>query len=356
MSNREISFYVDCLIVEALARDERTKQAAGEMVPALIEKIKEYVNSHIDPNDKAGSIVNILAPGALMMAFKAMGLGWSGFLLGLAMKVFHIDVNGILSSIWNSLKGSIAGGKQVSSAQVDSVVQSAVQEHSQPATQQEADKISQLLQSKSFSQNMQNARFVKLSMIQYQQGKLSRTAGVLDAVNARKARTSSVLGRVLSLVFKVALASAGLMVAGDVVNKFLGRPNALDGTVQKGKPVEDAPKAAPMPTTTQTKFKVKPSYRLESYNTGNIDWIEKTNNDSSSIGEMLVGFAKDVYDGLDGKENIIRQTAGWGALQDRINWYNRTAAGGPIVFIPKEFTSKKQMADYFIDDVAEKSI
>lgn len=352
----EISFYVDCLIVEALANDESLKkQAAGGMVMALIEKVKEYVGNNIRPNDKVGSIIDILAPGALIMAFKAMGLGWLGFLFGLAMRVFHIDVVGILSSIWSSIKGMIGGGKQVSSSQVDSVVQGAVQDHYKPASQEEAEAIAKSLETKSFSETMQDARFVKLAMIQYQQGKMSRTAGLLDSINRRGAKTSNILSRVLGWVFKIALASAGLMVAGDVVNKLLGRPNALDGSIQNGKPV-DQPSAAPvMPTTRQTKFKVKPSYSMEHNNSGDSAWAENVANNPQSIGEMIISFAKDVYDGLDGKESIIRGTAGFQALQDKIAWYNRTAEGGPVTYIPKMFSSKKQMTDYFIDDVAEKS-
>jgi hypothetical protein len=67
-------------------------------------------------------------------------------------------------------------------------------------------------------------------------------------------------------------------------------------------------------------------------------------------------FAKDVYEGLDGKESIISNTAGFRAVADRISFFNRNSLNSPEVWIPSEFKSKKQMVDYFIDDVAEKAV
>jgi len=351
MSN-EISFYVDCLIIEALAKNSMVKQADGGMIASLVDKLKSYVGAHLDSNNKVGSVLNILAPGAVTLLFRSLGFGWLGALLGLAMNIFHIDIGGILGSIYNSVKGMLGSGQPVTSTQIDSAAQGAVQDHAKPVTQEEAEELSKKMQTTSFEEIMQHARFVKLSMLQYEQGKISKTAGLLDALNSRKAKTSSILARVISLIFKVVLASAGLMVAGDIANKLVGRPNALDGTLQGGQPVAAAP---PPPMSKQTKFPVKKTYRVENYNVGDTPWIERISNSIQSIGDMLVNFAKEVYDGLDGKESIIRQTAGYQAIQDKISWHNRTAEGGPLVYIPPMFRSKKEIVDYFIDDVAEKS-
>lgn len=353
MSSSEISFYVDCLVVEALAQDGLTKHAAGGgMVMALIDKVKEYVMAHIDQSDKLGSVLNILAPVGISALFSALGFGWLGKLLALAASVFNINVGGILRSIYGSIKGMLGSGQQVTSSQVDSAVQSAVQDQSTPLTQEHADALAQKMKAQSFEQIMQDARFVKIAMMQYQDGTISKSAGLLDALKSRQAKTGSILSRVLGWIFKIALSAAGFMVAGDVVNKLLGRPNALDGSMQGGKA---APASPPMPASTQTKFKGKSSYRIENYNVGDSPWVERVTNNDQGIGDMIVGFAKDVYDGLDGKENIIRQTAGFQAIQSKIADYNHSAEGGPIVYIPPMFRSKKQLVDYFIDDVAEKS-
>jgi hypothetical protein len=83
--------------------------------------------------------------------------------------------------------------------------------------------------------------------------------------------------------------------------------------------------------------------------------IENIPNNTSSISNMLVNFAKEVYDSLNGKESLITSSSGFNVVKDRIVWYNRTSAGAPFIAIPKYFISKKHIVDYFIDEVAEKS-
>src|SRR6185295_15219475 len=140
MSNSEINFYVDCLIIEALSKDHMIKKAdSSGLVMSLVEKLKGYVGAHLDTNDKVSSALNILAPGVISVLFKSLGLGWLGTLFGLAMNIFHIDVGGILSSVYNSVKSMLGAGQQVSSSQIDSIVQGAAQDHYQPMTQNEAD-------------------------------------------------------------------------------------------------------------------------------------------------------------------------------------------------------------------------
>lgn len=359
MPKNEINFYLDTLIVETILRNNQilVKQAdSSGLVSGLIDKVKEYVGNHIDPKDKVGSLLNILGPGAIAMTFSAMGLGWLGTLMGLSMRIFNIDVKSIISSIWDKLKPIIANDKPISSAQIDSFVQNAVEEHAKPATKEEAEKAVEMMEKKSFDQLMRDARFVKISMIKYQQFPLEKNADFFSMFSNRKSKTSSILARILGWIFKVALASAGLMVAGDVVNKFLGRPNAFDSTIQSGKPIEIIqPTPIPANVAKQTKYPIKTGYVLEKNNIGDSNWIERIANNQSSIEEMLIDFTKSVYDGLDGKEEFIKNSSAFQVVRDRIVWYNRASAGAPFIFLPKYFTSKKQIVDYFIDDVAERS-
>src|SRR5258708_4280793 len=129
MNSGEISFYVDCLIVETILGDDQfIKQAQdGSTVSILTDKIKEMVNNHIDPNDKVGSLINFLGPGVIWITLKAFNFNKIGFLIGLAINVFHIDLNGIIKSIWSQLKPAISEDKKISSNQIDNIVQNAVQ-------------------------------------------------------------------------------------------------------------------------------------------------------------------------------------------------------------------------------------
>lgn len=356
-SNSEINFLVDTMIVETLLSDEglsKTAQA-GNIISNLVEKVKGYFGSHIRPDDKAGSLLDLLAPGAISIAFKAMGFGWLGILLGLAMRVFNINVSGILGSIYEKIKSALGGGKQMTSSEVDGIVSSSVQEHTKPATEEEANKASEALGATS-SQLLRDAKFLKLAMIEFEKSNMEMTKeaapSLLSLFSSRKSTTANLLTRVLGWIFKIAIASAGLMVAGDVINKFLGRPNALDGSIQQGRPTgqTSAPPAAS--AVTQTRFKVNPSYRNEQRNVSDT-WIESVPNSESSIELMLVNFAKQVYQGLDGLEAYIRTAPGFQAVKDRIVTYNRLSQGDNFIFIPNYFTSRKQIVDFFIDDVAE---
>src|SRR5574339_180707 len=123
VSNSEVSFLVDTMIVQTMLSDEtglsKTAQAGG-LLSSLISKVHEYVGAHIDSSDKLGSVMNILGPGAITITLRALGFGWLGWLVGLAMSVFHINVSDIVKSIWDKLKGLIGNGdRQVKSAQVD---------------------------------------------------------------------------------------------------------------------------------------------------------------------------------------------------------------------------------------------
>lgn len=352
----EIDFYTDTLIVNALLSNDTglsKKAQAGGVISQLIDKVSHYVSNNIDSKDKAGSLLNLLAPGAISMAFGAMGLGWLGVLLGLSMRIFHIDVKSILSSIWDKLKGILSNDKPVSSSQIDEIVSSSVSQYNTPATEDEASQAIQNMKTQSTTLN--DAKILKLAMIEFEKpnyGLISQ-AGFLDLFSARKNKTASLLSKVLGWIFKVAIASAGLMVAGDVVNKFIGRPNAIDDTVQNGKPVtQTSQQIFTAPASTQTKFKVQPGYNNDLRNVNN-NWVENVSNDEASIGAMLIKFAKQVYQGLDNLDNVISATAGFDVVKNKITFYNRTSAGDQMIFIPKYFTSKKQIVDTFIDDVAK---
>ena len=337
--NSEIQFYTDLMIVEAIAPSHKLHKTAS-MTSDIISKVQQYVGNNVDPNNKVDSLVNILAPGAIALTFRAMGLGWLGMIIGFVMRAFHVDVGHIIGSIWEKLKPALNSGTPLTSSHVDSAVTSSVQEHMGMGDEP----------TKTSARIMRDAKMLKLALVDYDRDLFSLTKEAALPGNSpwrSKSGTSSVLGVLLSVLFKVALASAGLMVAGDVVNKFLGRPSALDNTIQHGQPVAQAPAA---PRSKQTKFPPNPSYQVESHSGM---WTVPVSNEPASIENMLVGFTKDVYSGLDGHEGFITSSPTFQKIKSDIIWYNHASAGDNVVIIPKEFTSKKDLVDYFIDDVAQ---
>jgi hypothetical protein len=374
------STYVDFLIVQALLEDPLLHKKADDgssMMSGIGGAVQNYVNNNIDPNDKVGSVINMLAPGVITTTLSMLGMGRiSSFLVGLAARFFHLDVASILRSIGEKLKEALSGGKQMTSDQVHNIVQDVVAEHNTPATQEEAEdaarqqaaqRTEQPAQANDgvFARELRYAKLLSLAITEYEQEigkKIAQRRGAsawdkfFSSFDLGKKGASSFMSRILSFLFRVFIASAGLMVAGDVMNHFLGRPNALDNPIRDGKPVGEGPaSASALPASTQSKFPPNPSYQNIHHDTVNANWVENTPNNTESIGQMLINFAKEVYQGLDGKESEMQSSSRFQTLVDTIAWYNHMATNSPVVFIPRMFSTKKQLVDAFIDDVAAKT-
>jgi hypothetical protein len=334
------SFYLDTLIVAEFSKPTFTKNAEN-FASSLINAAKSYFESKIDQNDKTGSVLNLLAPGVISVTLSALGLGKIGTLLGLAASVFHIDVKSIFSSIYEKIKEAVSNGP-TTSENVHNIVVSTIQQNTSPATEQEAN---DFFNKQSFDKTLREIHLLKLAAN-------TKNAGLFDVFSSKKSKVTNYLGLVLSWVFRIALASAGLIVAGDAINKVLNRPNSFDNTIQNGKPVEtEKPKVV---STSQNKFKVKSSYTDKSLNS-NSNWIEKIPNNTSSIENLVLSFANEVYENLEDKTSLIKSLPAFQAVVDKIEWLNHSSPGAPLVFIPKLFDSKKKLVDWFIDDLAEKS-
>lgn len=366
LSNSEFKLYVDTMIVQALVEDSLVKHAgAGNFIMPLIDKVKDYVSGHIDSKDKVGSVINFLAPGALTLMLDALGFKWIGKIAGVLASMFHIDVASIIGSIYNKVKSSLTSGKAITSAEIDSAVKSAESEH---APADFADDY------KTYAESIRDIRLLKLALIEYEStGKLNKNAGILSPAIASKAL--NVFTTVIGWIFKTVLASAGLMAAGDVANKLVGRSNALDGSLECGKP---SPKGAPSSegsgfwaklmgggtksdtpeistASTQTKFKPNASYIDVKRNTASSNWAEPGYPNQATIENMIVSFAKEVYSGLEGLDGSIKSAANFRNIVNMIMNFNRTRQDDAGIYIPRTFVSKKQMVDYFIDEVAAKA-
>ena len=340
--NNRINNYVDLLVIETISgRTDLSKvaqdAASSGMMSGIADKIKGYVSNNVDPNDKAGSLLNMIAPGIISTTFSLLGLGKIGFVLGLLARMFHFDLAGIFRSIYDGLKEELSGGKPTTSENVHNIVQNAVQANTSSAAAPPSP------ETHTVAHRLRRSQIFKLALE-------SQKRTTILALGA--APSASMLSQILSFLFRVIVSSAGLMVAGDTMNHFLGRPNAIDNPIRGGQPVENGP---PTPVATrQTRFPLNPSYQDSAKNSGNTNWVENVSNNPGGIGQMLLGFAKDVYSGLDGQEGAIQSDPYFQNLVETISWYNHESSGGPIVFIPHIFTSKKQLVDQFINDVAEK--
>jgi len=366
-------YYADNLILDMMSSNGLLlKQAqVGDMLSSAASSIKNYVLNRINPNDKVGSVIDILAPGAITVLLRSLGFGGiTAGLFGMAMSAFNIDVGGILKSIWEKIKSLLSSNPKISPQQIDQAVQTSVAENTGEFTEDDAAKAQQVLsqsqdQQKAIAKSIRDARMVKLAIIEYEQltknawGRRRWEPGILESIFGHRQRTGNILTTILSWVLKIIIVSAGLDVGGQLIRKFLGMSSAFDGPNPAGGPSglssgqSSGQTAAPV--STQTKFKVQPSYKSVTRNAPGTFWAESIRNDRPSIEEMLISFAKEVYQGLDGLESVIRSAPGFQVVAERIVNSNQASAGGNVVILPYYFHNKKEIVDLFIDDVAEKT-
>jgi len=323
----KINFYMDSLIVESLVRNPLTKEAG--IVSDIIEKVKNYFSSETkkDPNNKVDSIMRLLEPTAILVMFSAIGMPVIGFVVDYAISTSGIDIHGFLKSVYNGIKSLISGDKKTSSQETDSVVENIAQSFKPPEVEEKPKKGS-----------LRDVRIIKLAIIQNSMNrnyKFIKSASIASSL-------FKVIVIIIKWVFKIGLASAGALVLGDATNKFLGleTPSTLERAKTELAPV------------LQTKFKPKPNADRRFISS---ELIQNYTNTREGISDMLVDFAKSVYNGLDGLESIIKSTPGFKAVLDTVIWHNHETPGDLVVFVPGIFKSKKEIVDSFIVEVVEKA-
>lgn len=383
IKNDRVSLYVDTLVINDIVSDPYFNKKAGlgdffgsssllggsstglSNDSEIMSGCVSYFSSKVDPSNPTKSFTNLLAPGAVLVGLSSLGMPVIGTLVGLLMSVFKVDVHGMLKSAYEAVERLISGGKKTTSEQVDSAIQTAASQHVTPATEQEAEAAKKsLTESPGVSAaddgefdnyvkaKLREARSVKLTIIHYEES-LRKNAGLGSFFNifaSRKAASSNIFIRIISLFFKIGLASLGLMVAGDLINKYVG----IGGNSSPSPAANETP-PTPLQTSTQKTFPVSNNYAPESNNSGSVRWIESYTNNEDGIEKMLLDFANEVYGGLGDKQQEITSSTAFKSLLDDLVSYNRRARGQSIVVIPNYYHSKKQIVDMFIDDVARKT-
>jgi len=339
MKNSELQLYLDAVIIQAAFSDHFVKNAEGSKVSELISAVKNYVGSKIYPNDKVGSVLNILAPGAISVMLGSLGLGWLRFLPGLAMNLFKVDTASILSGIYSEIKSLISGGKQTTSNDVDHVVKGAF-DSVPAATKEDAEKF----MANAFSVQLREAQLFKIAL---QDAKLKKDAGAVDFVTSfifGKSKTVKLLSAAISWIIKAVLAAAGLMVASDGINALMGKSNDLTGNKTE---------VAVAPTkSTQTVFAPN-SAGSTIMNSPSKMWIESGSPTQSNIKSFLLDWTEEVYPDTKDLTTQILNSPAFQEVVDTIEDYNTANKSGNTTFIPKAFSTKKDAVDVFIDDVAK---
>ncbi len=374
MNNKysETQFYVDCLIIEALASESSFVKTAddGAGVSSLISSVKNYFSQHIDENNPGSSVLAMLAPAAIYAALRGFSPKLA-FALAVASSVFGVDVKNAIASIYDYVKDIINENKKVTSKNIEEVVNRAVDQNSKsvgsstpaptpsptPTARRAPPSGGFDLTGSDFS--LQDAYLVSLALNQYRRNNITKYA-LGPAAITKSGLFKNAIKKILFWVFTTALSSAGFLVAGDVVNSVIGRPSALTGTLK-----------APMsqPTASQAvaavsagpKPPIKSNYVSGRYNELDSLWEIRLPATQQNMQDTIVDFLREVYSGLDDKPgsnekyNVIVNTSSFGIVLQKFMQENRSLmrANTTMFFVPFMFKNKKNVADMIIVEAAK---
>lgn len=356
MSREGTQYYLDSMIVATIVSDASIiKQAnISEIVSDLIMSVKNYAMSKIDKNDKLGSVFNILAPGMLG------ALGFPGFsaLLWLAEEVFDFNPGQLLMEIVHGIEGPLKAGERITPEQVDQVADQVVSSKgSNPSDSEIEQKLENAPFHKGSSLSLRDAGLFKVILSNIDSNDidkplpLEKRAGFLSGMfrlGGMKTFTSSVLSKILSWIVKTVLISCGFMAVGAFVDHLMGKAPGASGSSSFAPSGET--EAIALAPSKQQVFKVNPSYANEALNVSS-GWIEGV--PPSQIGNQIVAWAEEIYPDLRGKEDVIRNSQLFQATVRMIQQYNVNNTS-QVTFMPKFFTSRKNVIDAFVDEVANK--
>lgn len=361
--SQQLEILIETIIVETLLSDPTlSKTAQSGLASSLIDKVKSYVSTKIDSNNKVESVIDLLTPGILF----ALGFPVLSFIAKLAQMIFHVDFGKIFGDIAATVRGLISSNKQTTSAQVDAAVSKAV--NSSSGSEPTEDDVKRFLKSSSYQKiSLREAQLFKVALQDFIANNPDfnlnspnfniKTAqrflpSLLSSFTGTKVRTVNILITIISWIVKTILATAGFMVAEDAINKVVGNPNSFDNTYQKGKTPETSSNIpASLPASKQTTFKINPSYTEERLNL-NDRWIEPS--PLSNLDDTIIQWTKYIYpDTQSLSDQDIISTNSFSKLTEVIKEYNNTNTSN-ITFMPRVFTSRKKVVDMFIDELASK--
>lgn len=347
----KLNFLDDTLTIMELNNNPFVKSASPS-IPQFLNGLYTHIQSKAsemtdfqgtpEEKDQQGkkAVINFLAPGAAFILLKSCGLSWVGILVGLCMSVFKIDVADLMSTISSKLLGLINEHGKLTSDQVKSIVDSNI-----PSITSNEPKLE--------TKSQEIIEFKKVAW-----GK-SYDAGALDKIkslligNGKQHLIIRLLRTTLGWFFIILLSSFGFMAAGSAIR---GVGNFVSSKLNPG---DSGSKSTPSSGTSSTKlpvgtpnakFKIDPAYQDVSYE-GRIWQIPKPNTINNIINTTL-DFVEEVYPELSKIESKVSQTRSFKAVVEHIKEYNDDIKGSNSFFIPPNYKSKKQMADFVIKDLA----
>lgn len=341
----KLNFLDDTLTMMELNRNPFVK-TASESVPQFLGGLHSYIQSKIsempdfqgtpEEKDRQGkrAIFNFLAPGAAFVLLRSCGLGWVGILIDLCMSIFKVDVADIMSRISAKLAEIVAAKGGLTSDQVKSIVDSHM-----PSIASNEPKL-----------ETKSSELIEFKKVAW--GNLDKIKSLLMG-SGKQHLILKLLRTTLTWFFIILLSSTGFMVAGSAIRgagDFIGDKIKSVDFGGKSKPSSGILPAKQPAGTVDAKFKIDPSYTDQSYD-GRVWQVSKPNTINNIINTVL-DFIEEVYPDLSKMESKVSTTKSFKAVVEHIKEYNDDIKGSNLFFIPPNYKTKKQMADFVIKDLA----
>lgn len=347
MFNEKLKFYNDTLVIEALLGEPIIKTAQFANVPhigSFLQSVFDHVKGEFknpDGSVNAGAVVDVIGP--TILAFSGHPI--LGALWRISESLFGFKTENIIKSITDNIRPLIEGGEQVDPQQVDAIVSNAVNANVPAAsdTNPADDKIIKsftLRKAKLFRISLDSflEKNPNLNISSYKMQKKFGREVFGGLFRTASATTKSLLFTVISWIVKAILAGAGIMIIGKIVKHFVGNKNAPESSA---------------PQSVQTKFKPNPNYSEEDFNGPNESlWV--VNIDQNSFPTLLMHWAEEIYPALMGKDKLIESCSTFQKTLNEIRAFNK-GGNSSSTAIPREWHSRKDIVDNFIDEVANRS-
>lgn len=372
MNKGELQYISDSLLIEKLAAMEfGIVKEAGifDMLGGVASSIKNQVQEHVSkdhPGGVAGGVLSLMAPAVLFRLHPLLGIL---YLIGTA---FGFDITTIFGKIMALIKPKLESGQSISPEEVNDIGKSVVASVAGPMEATASSdllehlrinpimKIAQKSDLSSFLREMtnsQNSAAQALPKVPWLMG--DKGASPIQSIfgelfqQRRTGKAKWLLGGFVVWIIKTILAGAGLLAVTGAVSNMLG--HKTDNANQKSD-VSSKEKNETVPASTDTKTTV-PDVQLKASGRGEQVFTNDANNIwviplvSASIPDTLITWAIDVYPSLQGHDNEIESSPSFQRLVNLLHTNQKPTSPNNLV-MPKGYTSRKQVVDSFIGDVA----
>lgn len=305
----------------------------------IASSIKGLVQKHVVKEDSAGGYLDalgsVLLSGALFKVHPVLGIAYA------VANAMGIDVGGIISNVFDAVKGAVNGGGTLSESSFDSIVKSAKYN---PDLTKLAQKVDVPFLPRKGS------------------GVIARIFGNLFS-RGMKTKASFLAKGIIIWALKTALLGAGLLTATGVATNFIkgivgGDDKEKPDVETKTTPEEEgaglayvAPTAT-SPSTPRSTSRLRPSGAGERKfkNDANNMWIVPLVN--RNVPDTLLAWTEEIYPQLSGYDNIISRSPAFRRAVALLR-QNKSNANPDSLLIPPGITSRKQVVDLFAHQAAK---